>query len=258
MAAFVHYSIIFFVFCTASLCFAAEQPVIDAPDNNTGTQASGATEFYDPFASKDNGAQSISAHMADPISAYNRFMFTVNDKLYFYLLKPIARGYTFALPEPARTSIKKAFSNIGMPIRFCNCILQNKWNRAGTEISRFVINSTIGVAGLFDPAKQMFDLSEQDEDMGQTLGVYGLGHGFYLVLPFLGPSSARDACGRIFDFAANPLSYIPYSVYVKLYKTVNNTSLRLGDYEELKEASLDPYTSFKMGYYQHRQYKTQN
>jgi len=113
----------------------------------------------------------------------------VNDKLYRWVLKPVAKGYKFVVPDPVRVSVRNFFLNLGTPIRAVNALLQGKFGDMGMELARFGINSTIGMAGLFDPAKE-FHPTRKDEDTGQTLGVYGLGPGFYLVLPILGPSDA--------------------------------------------------------------------
>ncbi len=115
--------------------------------------------------------------IADPLEPWNRAMFTVNDKLYFWVLKPVAKGYSAIVPEWGRVRVKNIFQNITMPVRFVNNLLQLKIKGAGTELLRFVFNTTAGVGGMFDVAKNI-DLEAQDEDLGQTLGVFGIGNGF--------------------------------------------------------------------------------
>jgi phospholipid-binding lipoprotein MlaA len=200
--------------------------------------------------------------VSDPIEPVNRAIFWFNDKLYFYLLKPIARTYRI-VPEPARESIGRAFSNLGMPVRFVNATLQLKFKKAGTELGRFVINSTIGVLGLFDPARDM-GLRKHDEDFGQTLGHYGAGPGFYLVLPIFGPSNLRDGVGRVGDILVDPISS-PY--YFKLKQTeviglkafdqINTLSLDKDTYEGVKRDALDPYLFVRNAYLQHRAAKVE-
>ena len=199
--------------------------------------------------------------IADPWEPFNRAMFTFNDRLYFWVLKPVAEGYSAVVPEPARVSVGNFFSNLRAPIRFVNCVLQANLIGASTELFRFMLNSTIGLAGLFDPAGgEEIGLLRQDEDFGQTLGSYGLGQGFYIVWPFLGPSSPRDTVGSVGDYFAYPLSYLdPWYAWlaVRGYQAINDTSLQIGDYEAIKEAALDPYISIRNAYIQYRQKKVE-
>ncbi len=193
--------------------------------------------------------------MADPLEPVNRAIFVFNDRLYFWVLKPVARGYGFVVPEPLRIGIRNAFTNILMPVRFVNSLLQGKVKGAGRELARFVVNSTIGMGGLFDTAKNDWHIPPSDEDTGQTLGTYGLGHGAYLVLPFFGPSSVRDAVGLGGDTLLNPLWYLldfQTGLEVTAAKTINNTSLKIGDYESIKAMAIDPYLAIRDGYIQHR------
>jgi phospholipid-binding lipoprotein MlaA len=143
-----------------------------------------------------------------------------------------------------------------------NCLLQFKFRGAAKETTRFLINSTLGVAGFFDPAKKGFNIDKQQEDFGQTLGFYGIGPVFYVDWPILGPSSARDTVGFATDFFLNPWNYLfEYPVLVSAglgaLDQVNNTSLTLGTYEDLKEAALDPYIAMRDAYYQYRLQKIQ-
>jgi len=199
--------------------------------------------------------------IADPWEPFNRAMFTFNDRLYFWVLKPVAEGYSAVVPEPARVSVGNFFSNLRAPIRFANCLLQAQFIGAATELFRFMLNSTIGLAGLFDPAGgEEINLVRQDEDFGQTLGSYGTGQGFYIVWPLLGPSSPRDTVGMVGDFFSYPLSYLdPWYVWsgVRGYQAINDTSLQIGDYEAIKEAAIDPYLSVRNAYIQYRQKKVE-
>lgn len=195
--------------------------------------------------------------IADPLEPWNRAMFTVNDKLYFWVLKPVAKGYSAIVPEWGRVRVKNIFQNITMPVRFVNNLLQLKIKDAGTELLRFVFNTTAGVGGMFDVAKNI-DLEAQDEDFGQTLGVFGIGNGFYVVWPLLGPSSLRDTVGLAGDFFLDPVNYITPAesrIAVRSVDITNQTSLRIGDYEDMKESALDPYVSFRSAYFEHRNSK---
>lgn len=205
----------------------------------------------DPFAAEDAQLQ-----VADPIEPFNRGVFWVNDKLYFYLFKPLARGYR-VVPEGVRGKIGNAFANLGFPVRFVNNLLQLKFRGALIELDRFVVNSILGVGGLFDPASSNPELKPQKEDLGQTFGYYGIGHGFYLVLPVLGPSSLRDGVGTAGDYFLDPLVYtgltLPERGGVKGFEIVNRLSLDRDTYEQIKRDSVDPYLFIRNAYFQHRQ-----
>lgn len=191
----------------------------------------------------------------DPLEPVNRAIFVFNDKAYFWLMKPVAQGYGFVVPEPARVSVRNFFSNITTPIRFVNNLLQGRMRDSGTELLRFAINTTVGILGLFDAAKQDFHIDRREEDLGRTLGVYGLGHGVYIVLPLLGPSSLRDAAGLAGDSFLDPVNYLEdfeAVLAVKAFKAENEISLRIGDYEDLKASAIDPYIALKDAYIQNR------
>ncbi|MCX8011933.1 MAG: VacJ family lipoprotein [Desulfobacterota bacterium] len=198
--------------------------------------------------------------ISDPLQKYNRAFFKFNDKLYFWALKPVARGYGKVVPRRARLSVQNFFENVYAPVRIINCSLQCEFKEASIELSRFGVNTTLGVAGLFDPAKNWLHLSPPDkEDTGQTLGFYSQGSGFYLNLPFAGSTSFRDGIGSLIDMCIVPSIYvlINYSSYyitaAKIFEAINRTSLHLGEYEELKRAALDPYLAVRDAYNQHRE-----
>jgi len=197
--------------------------------------------------------------VADPFSPWNRAMFHFNDKLYFWVVKPLARGYKAVAPDFVRIGVKNFFRNITTPIRLVNCMLQAKGNAAGVEFSRFVVNTTIGVLGFGSPADKYPKLAPPDaEDLGQTFGNYGLGNGFYIVWPIFGPSTLRDSIGRVGDFFLDPVSYVEpteVSMGIRGFDMVNNTSFRIGDYESLKKSAIDPYTALRDVYLQVRENK---
>jgi phospholipid-binding lipoprotein MlaA len=193
--------------------------------------------------------------IADPIEPVNRVVFEINDKVYFWALKPVAKGYNVVVPEPVRISVRNFFRNVAMPVRFVNSLFQGKFKGAGTELARFGINTTIGLVGFFDVAKSRFDLDPSNEDLGQTLGFYGMGGLMYIVWPLLGPSTVRDTIGLAGDTFLNPVSYIdPFEAAfgVRAFEQINKTSLELGTYEDLKAASLEPYIGVRDAYIQHR------
>ena len=196
------------------------------------------------------------AQIADPLSMWNRAMFHFNDKLYFWVLKPLARGYKAVTPDFFRTGVKNFFRNLTTPIRMVNCALQGKGEAFGIEFTRFLMNTTVGVLGLGSPADNYSRLIRPDEeDLGQTLGKYGIGNGFYIVWPVIGPSTLRDTVGWAGDWFLNPVNYIDpqeASLAVWSFDQVNQTSFRIGDYESLKKAAIDPYIALRDVYIQFR------
>jgi phospholipid-binding lipoprotein MlaA len=200
--------------------------------------------------------------IADPFEPFNRAMFTFNDRLYFWVLKPVATGYKKILPESARMSVKNFFSNLAFPVRFANCLLQANLKGAVSELGRFTLNTLVGFGGLFDPASEKeISLKKCDEDFGQTLGVYGIGPGFYINWPIFGPSSPRDTIGMVADGFLNPFVYMdPWytSAGAKTVDTINDTSFRIGDYESIRDAAIDPYVALRDGYVQYRYHKVKS
>lgn len=194
----------------------------------------------------------------DPIEPVNRGVFWFNDKLYIYVLKPVARGYRAVLPEPVRDCVGNFFHNLAAPVRVVNALLQLKVGRAADELLKFLFNSTFGLAGIFDLGYGL-PSDEDEEDFGQTLGHYGASPGFYLVIPILGPSNARDAVGRVADALTHPVPS-PYYMQMKplevagvqSYDKVNELSLDKDTYEAIKQDALDPYLFVRDAYMQNR------
>ncbi len=209
-------------------------------------------------AGPDNGEPEGSGGdltIADPIEPWNRVIFQFNDKLYFWVLKPISLGYNVVFPEVVRISVRDFFRNAIMPVRFVNSLLQGKIKEAGTELARFAINSTVGLGGFFDVAKSRFELEAQHEDLGQTLGWYGMPGLMYIVWPLFGPSTLRDSIGLAGDVFLAPISYIkPIEVPLGAfsYGLINATSLKLGEYEDMKKLAVEPYISARDAYIQRR------
>lgn len=197
--------------------------------------------------------------IADPLASWNRAMFKFNDKLYFWALKPIASGYRAITPLTFRTGVRNFFNNLLAPIRFVNCLLQFKLEAASTELARFMVNSTVGVLGFGDIAKDNPDLAPPPaEDFGQTLATYKIGNGLYIVWPFFGPSSLRDSVGLVGDYFLNPISYIEpveASMGTSAFQKVNATTFQIGDYEAFKKSSIEPYEALRNGYIQLRNKK---
>ncbi|KAE8758571.1 MULTISPECIES: MlaA family lipoprotein [Paraburkholderia] len=192
----------------------------------------------------------------DPLEGLNRTIFTVNDKLDQYALKPVAKGYVFITPQPVRDSVTNFFSNIGDVYIAANNLLQLKITDGVEDIMRIVINTVFGVGGLFDVAT-LAKLPKHDNDLGLTLGHYGVPPGPYLVLPLFGPSTVRDAVGSIGNYYVNPLSYInPPGLTWALYgvNVINTRANLLNASDVLEGAALDKYSFVRNAYLQRRQY----
>ncbi len=206
-------------------------------------------------AAEAEGEQPLT--IADPLEPFNRAMFTFNDRLYFWVLKPVALQYNKVVPETARIGVRNFFYNLRFPNRFASCLFRADFTCVGEELGRFVVNTVWGVGGLLDPASSpQVNLPKRNADMGQTLGVYGAGPGFYLDLPVLGPYTARDSVDIVTSYFLYAVDYIsPWyaPLGIDAYETVNATSLRIGDYESLKEAAIDPYVALRDAYIQYRQ-----
>jgi phospholipid-binding lipoprotein MlaA len=224
-------------------------------------QAREGADEDDPFEGLDfleDEFEDQSPRIADPLRPFNLAMFHFNDKLYLWVLKPVAKGYKKVTPQPVRRGIKNFFRNLFTPIRLVNCLLQGKGESAGTEVAKFMVNTTAGVLGFGNPAEKRFGLVCDEEDFGQTLAVYGLGDGIYVVWPFLGPSTLRDTVGMAGDRFVNPVTYVQPAEAgygASGLMLINDTSFRIGDYESLKDNSPEPYEAFKSVYLQYRRKK---
>jgi phospholipid-binding lipoprotein MlaA len=229
----------------------------NAPTN--GDQAPAAWDDDDDLSFLDDDEEILDVW--DPIEPFNRGMFWFNDKLYFYLLKPVARGWRWLIPHPGQVALSNVFSNLATPVRMINAGLQGKFGDAGNELNRFAINTTIGIGGMFDAAKAHFDIKKKNEDTGQTLGFYGVGPGPYLVLPFFGPSNARDGIGLLADSRMDLVYYLwedqDYWTAIVL-DVINKTALDKDTYEGIKKDALDPYLFVRDAFAQYRQNLIEN
>jgi phospholipid-binding lipoprotein MlaA len=190
----------------------------------------------------------------DPLEPINRGIYKFNDGVDSLLVKPGAEFYRFVVPEFMRTGVSNFFSNVNDVIVALNSLLQGKLTQAGSDVARLIVNSTVGVLGLFDVATEI-GLEKHNEDFGQTLGYWGIGDGPYLVLPLLGPSSARDAVGWVGDFYAWPITYLePQRDRQALiaFRFVTARADLLEASRILETAALDPYEFVRDAYLQRR------
>ncbi|MGE0116500.1 MAG: VacJ family lipoprotein [Dongiaceae bacterium] len=194
----------------------------------------------------------------DPLEPMNRYFFELNYAADELLLKPLAGWYYIGLPDFAQDGVRNVLRNLRSPIVLANDLFQGETERAGITVGRFLVNSTLGLGGLFDIASRM-DLEYHDEDFGQTLAVHGVDEGPYLVLPLFGPSNPRDATGRVVDMLFDPLTYIG------LFGGVDNIGLAAGlvdgvdlrarnlkTLDEIRRGSLDYYATLRSLYRQRR------
>jgi phospholipid-binding lipoprotein MlaA len=191
----------------------------------------------------------------DPLEDFNRAMYSFNDGLDRALVKPLAQGYNAIIPGPVNRGVTNFFNNIDDVTSAVNNLLQFKIGRALSDVSRVMVNTTVGVAGLFDVASNM-NIPRYDEDFGQTLGTWGVASGPYIVLPIVGPSSGRDTVGWVVDWFTNPIYYLEDdTVRWGLYglRFVDRRADLLNASRVLDEAALDPYAFVRDAYLQKRQ-----
>lgn len=247
-----------------------EAPIAESAEEFPSESQETHSEFFDPF---DESAH-IQEIEYDPFETVNSAVFEFNYRLDKYVIKPTAQVYNFFIPSDVQQSVANVFRNIRFVPRLLNNLLQAKFQGAGIELSRFFINSTLGVGGLFDPASIMFDLRTPQEDLGQTLGTYGVPPGPFLMIPLLGPFTLRDGIGFIGDTALDPFNWLvlpilevadaprlvqhdPTINYARLGMSggelVNLRALTLEQFQGVEEGTLDLYGAIRNGYLQQRQ-----
>lgn len=197
----------------------------------------------------------------DPWESFNEKTFWFDHSVFDrYLLKPVATGWYDVMPYQVIQGLGNAFNNLGVVKRVVNDTLQGRFDGAGRNLSRFLINSTVGIAGFVDVAGRL-GIKKSNADMGQTLGVYGVGPGPYLVLPILPPLTARDAIGYGADSLMDPLSYFtPFLANVgrEAGHAVNYRAAHLQLYQDVEETSIDLYAAVRNGYLQRRRKSVQD
>jgi phospholipid-binding lipoprotein MlaA len=195
----------------------------------------------------------------DPLEPMNRYFFEVNYALDEILLKPIASWYDAIVPTPVEHSVHNFLRNLDGPVVLANDLFQGNFKRAGITAERFLINTTLGVGGLFDVAADHFDLKYHDEDFGQTLAVWGVGEGPYLVVPVLGPSNPRDLGGKVVDSYIDPWGYVfdhydvTYLSYVRAaIEGIDLRARNLDTLDAIRKGAIDYYATIRSLYRQHR------
>jgi len=199
----------------------------------------------------------------DPWQGMNRPVFRFNDSIDRHALGPVARGWKRITPDPVSDSIAKFFYNASFPSRFVANVGQAEGQQAMIEVTRFVVNTTVGVAGFFDPATR-WGLPRRDEDMGQMFGRWGIGPGPFWMIPLLGPSNPRDAVGMVFDTALSPFTWINFITGVPLFgapgmlNLVNSRARADDQIENARRNSLDYYVFVRDAFMQYREAAIRN
>jgi len=209
----------------------------------------------------DDDTEETETVINDPLYNLNGIFYIINDQLYVIILRPAAKAYNFLTPEVFRRVVSNFFYNLRFPIRFVNCLLQFKGTKAAQEVGGFLMNTTFGVLGINDIATH-YDLKPSPEDLGQTLAHWGLGNGFFINYPILGPSSLRDSARFIDSYFLDPVSWLKYkkfggyswrtTVAITAYDKFNELSFEIDDIDAFKKAAFDPYVAMRDAYVQHR------
>ena len=243
----------------ASLFFAALMLVA----GNGGIARAGDIIERNQLAQADSVQVMAGEEDNDPLEGLNRGIFEFNLVVDRYLIKPVAQAYR-ALPQPAQDSVRSFLRNLRTPLVVANDVLQGDMDRAGTTISRFLVNTTVGILGLFDVASNL-GIPYHDEDLGQTLAVWGVGEGFYIMLPVLGPSNPRDLVGMVGEFYADPLNIhlrnedLDYLIYTRAgLRGIDARARSIEVLDELERTSLDYYAAIRSLYRQQRDNEIRN
>ena len=238
----------------------------------TSTPDASSDEPLDPFAKP--GEEAVEEY--DPWESLNTKFFEFNRQLDRWILKPVAKGYNYVVPNIVQVGVSNIFYNSRATPRFLNNVFQGKFKGAGIEVGRFLINTTAGIGGFFDVAQHYFKLTTPEEDTGQTLGFYGVPPGPYLMVPILGPYTVRDLAGYAGDIALNPIYWLilptmhnidsiptvvdideraltyAISIGARATEVVNERSLNLEKFQGVEESTLDLYAAVRNAYLQKR------
>lgn len=192
----------------------------------------------------------------DPLMGFNRAVFAFNDVSYRYVMIPVAKAYTHTVPTPVRGGIANVFANIKSPISIINHLLQGEGAKAGTSSLRLLINTTLGIAGIFDPADDWWGIKEDNTGFADTLEKHGSDRGVFIVLPFLGPADLRSGAGVVADYFLNPIPYLteqPDTTVLMATDALQNFSGKAEGYETIRDETEDPYIFFRNMYLQGQQ-----
>jgi len=239
-----------------------KEPGIYLAQQNQESSAKGEEDIEDDedFEDDEEFEDEVTV-INDPLYNLNGIFYIINDQLYVIILRPAAKTYNFLTPQVFRKVVSNFFYNLRFPIRFVNCLLQFKGTKAAQELGGFLMNTTFGVLGINDIATH-YDLKPSPEDLGQTLAHWGLGNGFYIMYPILGPSSLRDSARFVDSYFLDPVSWLKYkefggyswrtTVAITAYDKFNELSFQIDDIDAFKKAAFDPYVAIRDAYVEHR------
>jgi phospholipid-binding lipoprotein MlaA len=245
-------AILAFLFCLSGCAISGKHSVTKSVSIHL---SAGDTDLTDVAVQKTN----------DPWQGLNRATFGFNDKLNTYALRPVAHGYAAIVPRVVRTDVSNFFDNLNYPVRFINSVLQGKITRSAQETGKFIVNSTAGVGGLMRVSDHISSLADVPaEDFGQTLGVWGISPGPYIVIPVLGPSDCRDLVGFGGDWVMSPLNWHaiglihyafitdPLTIALSATRFVNGLPKAVESYDQMKSEAVDPYVAMRDAYLSYR------
>jgi phospholipid-binding lipoprotein MlaA len=252
----------------------SSKPALVTPGTEVGGESAGTTITAEAAGTKDTDESPTGMAQVretpvteepedyDPWEPYNERMFAFNYNVDRYVLKPVANVYRHIVPEPFQIMITNGFDNVRFPARFVNHVLQGRFWGAFTETSRFVINTVLGVGGLFNPATDYFGVPRSSADFGQTMHKWGIGAGPFFVPPFLPPATVRDFIGRLADSALNPIAWFlldfwPEGLAIGIGEMVNQRAVTYELFQGVEETTLDLYTAVRDGYLRRRERQLQ-
>ncbi len=241
------------------ISYAGFASILAAPSLSFAQEFVDLSDLIDDDEFSEDGANATAASIADPLEGVNRAIFAFNDGAYTIVVDPFTKGYTRVVPKEARKGLHNFFENLEYPVRFTSSILQFKFGRAAQETGKFLVNTTAGLGGFMDAAKEFDGLTPPKEDIGQAFGAWGVKHGFYIVLPFVGPSSLRDLVGNFGDSVVDPISE-PWSqidddsdrTALRAVELVNELPEIIDLYNTVTDSAIDPYVAMRDGYAQLR------
>ena len=189
----------------------------------------------------------------DPLESINRAIFSFNHVVYTWALNPLAKSYTYIMPDPVETGVSHFFSNLREPLNAINHLLQAQGSKMGNNLGRFLINTTVGILGFFDPADAWFDIKPQKSTLNDTLTTWNVGYGAFIVIPILGQSDIRNGLSSFTETTFAPITYVtesPQTLYIQVYDGFHEFSPKAASYETLYKESDDPYVFFRNMYMQ--------
>ena len=246
----------------ATIAFAASGSLSLFAQDTADTMSEADDEYsqFDNLYGDDSLGRQPSVN--DPLKGLNRAIFKFNDFVYLNLLKPVSKGYQAIMPDPAEKGLSNAFDNLNYPVRLTGNLLQLKFVGAVQETGKFAVNSTVGIGGLFKASDDFENLDPPEEDIGQALASWGIGNGFYFVMPFRGPTTLRDAIGGFGDntvhFISEPWTQVDDDstrLILQASELIVDSPALISVYESLTESAIDPYESLKNAYIQLREAK---